>query len=245
MPITFVTLLCASLAISGVPYFSAYFSKDAILSAAYSHSLWMFWVGAITAGVTSFYVFRAFFLAFFGTYRGHEHAHESSWVMTAPLIVLAVLSVGGGYIPVMSWLSLGFGPAAHENTIAMDISAACGILGILIAWLFYIVRPSLVPAFTRAIGPVYTLVFNKYYIDELNHNAIVRPLKAVSDVVLWRGVDEALIDGAGVNGMGRLIRSWGGLLRWFQSGSIRNYGTWVLVGALLAIFVFGLVGGVR
>ncbi|HEX7360046.1 MAG TPA: NADH-quinone oxidoreductase subunit L [Bryobacteraceae bacterium] len=245
MPITFVTLLCASLAISGVPYFSAYFSKDAILSAAYSHSLWMFWVGAVTAGVTSFYVFRAFFLAFFGTYRGHEHAHESSWVMTAPLIVLAVLSVGGGYIPVMSWLSLGFGPAAHENTIAMDISVACGILGIVIAWLFYIVRPSLAPAFTRAIGPVYTLVFNKYYVDELNHNAIVRPLKAISDVVLWRGVDEALIDGVGVNGMGRLIRSWGGLLRWFQSGSVRNYGTWVLIGSLLAIFVFGLVGGVR
>lgn len=243
MPVTFITLLCASLAISGVPYFSAFFSKDAILAAAYTYSPWMFWVGAITAGVTAFYVFRAFFLAFFGKYRGHGHPHESPWVMTAPLVVLAVLSVGGGYIPVMHWLSPG--AAAHENSMAVDISASLGILGIILAWLFYVARPSLAEAFTKAIGPVYTLVFNKYYVDEFNYNFIIRPLKAVSDVVLWRGVDEVLIDGAGVNGIGRFVRGCGGLLRWFQSGSVRNYATWVVVGSLLAIFVFGLVGGLR
>lgn len=245
LPLTFITLLCASLAISGVPYFSAFFSKDAILAAAYAHSPWMFWVGAITAGVTAFYVFRAFFLTFFGEYRGHEHPHESPLAMTLPLVVLAALSVGGGYIPVMRWLSPGANPAAHENHMAVAISAGLGILGIILAWLFYVAKPALAPAFTRAIGPVYTLVFNKYYVDEFNYNFIIRPLKVISDLVLWRGIDEILIDGMGVNGLGRTVRGWGGLLRWFQSGSVRNYATWVVVGSLLAIFVFGLVGGVR
>src|ERR1700685_4175336 len=86
MPITFLTLGVASLAISGIPPFSGFFSKDAILSAAYAHAPWMFWIGAITAGMTAFYVFRAYFLAFFGDYRGHHHPHESPLVMTLPLI---------------------------------------------------------------------------------------------------------------------------------------------------------------
>jgi NADH-quinone oxidoreductase subunit L len=245
MPITCITLLCASLAISGVPFFSGFFSKDAILSAAYTHSPWMFWVGAITAGVTAFYVFRAFFLAFFGKYRGHEHAHESPAVMTIPLIVLAVLSVGGGYIPVMHWLAPGFPQMAHENNTAMIISASFGIFGIFLAWLFYVARPTLSEAFKNAAGSVYTLIFNKYYVDEMYHGIVVRPLKGMSRLVLWRGIDEALIDSALVNGAGRLMRGGGGLLRWLQSGSIRNYATWVLAGALLVIFVFGLVGGGR
>jgi NADH-quinone oxidoreductase subunit L len=97
---------CASLAISGFPFTSGFFSKDAILSAAYDHAPWMFWVGAFTAGVTAFYVFRAFFMTFFGTYRGHHHPHESPLVMTGPLMVLAVLSYFGGFINIPGWLSL-------------------------------------------------------------------------------------------------------------------------------------------
>ncbi|MGH9582780.1 MAG: NADH-quinone oxidoreductase subunit L, partial [Bryobacteraceae bacterium] len=100
-------------------------------------------------------------------------------------------------------------------------------------------------AFKNAIGPVYSLVFNKYYVDEFYHGIVVRPLKAVSGAVLWRGIEEALIDSSLVNGLGRTTQGWGRLLRWFQSGSIRNYATWVLAGSLLAIFVFGLVGGGR
>lgn len=245
MPVTCITLLCASLAISGFPFFSGFFSKDAILSAAYTHSPWMFWVGAITAGITAFYVFRAFFLAFFGAYRGHEHPHESPKVMTVPLIVLAVLSVGGGYIPVMHWLSPGFTQMAHENDTAMAISVAFGLFGIFLAWLFYAARPVLAEKFKNAAGPVYTLVLNKYYVDEFYYGVVVRPLQAVSRVVLWRGIDEAVINSSLVNGLGRLTRGFGGLLRWLQSGSIRNYATWVLAGSLLVIFVFGLVGGGR
>src|SRR5690348_13754852 len=104
IPVTFWTLMCAALAISGVPPLAGFFSKDAILVAAYHHAPWMYWVGTITAGMTAFYVFRAMFMTFFGEYRGHEHPHESPAVITIPLAVLAVLSVIGGFIRIPAWL---------------------------------------------------------------------------------------------------------------------------------------------
>jgi NADH-quinone oxidoreductase subunit L len=245
MPITFVTLGVASLAISGFPGFSGFFSKDAILSAAYEHAPWMFWVGALTAGLTAFYVFRAYCLAFFGRYRGHHHAHESPLVMTGPLIVLAVLSFAGGYINIPGWLSPGFPLSEHENTTAMAISASCGIIGIALAFFFYVVRPALAENMKVAAGPVYTLLSNKYYVDEIYSAAVVKPLKGISRVVLWRGLDEGFIDTTVVNGLARVVSGWGSLLRQLQSGSIRNYATWILAGSLLVIFVLGWAGGAR
>src|SRR2546421_9454659 len=136
IPRTFATILCAAVAIAGVPPFSGFFSKDAILLAAHEHAPWMYWVGVITAGMTAFYVFRAYFLTFFGSYRGHHHPHESPAVMTLPLIVLAVLSLFGGFINVPHWLSPAFSMAEHENVTAMVISASCGIIGIIVALFF-------------------------------------------------------------------------------------------------------------
>src|SRR5579871_3860265 len=104
MRITAITLLCASFAISGFPFTSGFFSKDAILVAAYEHAPWMYWLGVLTAGMTAFYVFRAWFLAFTGEYRGHAHPHESPLVMTGPLMLLALLSLGGGFINIPHWL---------------------------------------------------------------------------------------------------------------------------------------------
>jgi NADH-quinone oxidoreductase subunit L len=245
MPVTFVTLLIASLAISGVPGFSGFFSKDAILSAAYAHAPWMFWIGAITAGITAFYVFRAFFLTFMGDYRGHYHPHESPASMTIPLIVLAILSAGGGFINVPGFLSQAYPLAEHENTTAMIISSSFGILGILIAALMYWLRPALSDAAQRAAGPIYTLLVNKYYVDEIYQAVLVRPLEGISRNLLWRGLDEGVIDTGFVNGLGRIIRGWGALFRRLQSGSIRNYATWVLAGSLLVIFVLGIFGGTR
>ncbi len=245
MPITFVTLGVASLAISAFPGFSGFFSKDAILSAAYTHQPWMFWIGAITAGMTSFYVFRAYFMAFFGNYRGHHHPHESPLVMTLPLIVLAVLSFGGGWINVPGWLSPGFGVAEQENVTPMIISSSLGILGIVIAAFLYVVRPALSESLKTSAGPLYTVVANKYYVDELYSSVIVKPLEAISRFFLWQGVDQALIDSSLVNGLGRIVRGWGSLLRLLQSGSIRNYATWVLAGSLLVIFALALAGGNR
>jgi NADH-quinone oxidoreductase subunit L len=245
MPITCWTLLIASLAISGFPGLSGFFSKDAILSAAYTHAPWMFWIGAITAGITAFYVFRAWFLAFFGTYRGHHHAHESPISMTLPLIVLAILSAVGGYINVPGFLSHAYPLAEHENSTAMIISASFGIIGIVIAWFLYVARPAVAESLKTAAGPVYTLISNKYYVDEIYASAIVKPLQGVSRLVLWKGLDEGVLDRFFVNGFARLIRRWGGLFRQLQSGSIRNYATWVLAGSLLVIFVLGLFGGGR
>lgn len=245
MPITFYTLGVASLAISGFPGFSGFFSKDAILSAAYVHAPWMFWIGAITAGITAFYVFRAYFLAFFGTYRGHHHPHESPAVMTFPLIVLAVLAAGGGFINVPHWLSPQFPLAEQENITPMIISALCGIIGIIVAWFLYVAQPAMSESLKNAAGSLYTLVANKYYVDEFYQAVIVKPLEGISSVVLWRGVDEGLIDSAAVNGLGRVVRGWGALLRHLQSGYIRNYATWVFAGSLLVIFVLGLAGGFR
>ena len=129
MPITCWTLLIASLAISGIPPFSGFYSKDAILLAAYQHAPWMYWVGVITAGMTAFYVFRAFFLAFFGQYRGHHHPHESPIVMTLPLIVLAALSAAGGFLSVPNWLAPMFPHAEAENMTLALVSAATGAAG--------------------------------------------------------------------------------------------------------------------
>src|SRR6476646_3981316 len=122
IPRTFATILCAAVAIAGVPPFSGSFSKDAILLAAYEHAPWMYWVGVITAGMTAFYVFRAVFLTFFGAYRGHHHPHESPAVMTVPLMALALLSLGGGFINIPKWLEPMFPLAEHENFTLMAIS---------------------------------------------------------------------------------------------------------------------------
>ncbi len=245
MPVAFITLGVASLAISGFPGFSGFFSKDAILSAAYAHRPWMFWIGAITAGVTAFYVFRAFCMTFFGNYRGHQHPHEAPAVMTVPLMVLAVLSLFGGLINVPHWLSPAFPLAAHENVTAMIISASFGILGIIVAVFLYVIRPALAESAKTAAGPLYTLVANKYYVDEIYSGLIVKPLEGISRFVLWRGVEQAVIDSSFVNGLGRAVRGWGALLRQLQSGSIRNYATWVLAGSLITIFIFGVAGGGR
>jgi NADH-quinone oxidoreductase subunit L len=245
MPITFVTLGIASLSISGFPFFAGFYSKDAILAAAYeSASPWMFWVGAATAGMTAFYVFRAYFLTFFGKYRGHHHPHESPFVMTFPLMVLAVFSIGAGkFLSVPEWLAPMFPVTEHGSMQPMIISASFGIGGILLATLLYVIVPSLSDSVKSAAGPIYTLLANKYYVDELYAAVIVKPLTLISRTVLWRGVDEGLIDTGLVNGLGRVAQALGEVARRWQSGSIRNSATWILAGSLLLIFILGL--GVR
>ncbi len=244
MPVTCITLLAASLAISGFPGFSGFFSKDAILSAAYGYAPWMYWVGVITAGITAFYVFRAFFLAFFGDYRGHHHPHESPWVVTIPLIVLGALSVGGGFFNVPNWLAPVFPNVEHANPLLAGISAAISVVGILIAYFIYVLKPATAESIASAAGPLYKLIDHKYYVDEIYGAVIVRPLEAFSRKMLWKGADVAVIDG-GVDGLGHRIRGIGAIFRQMQSGSIRNYATWVMLGSLLILFVLGLSGGAR
>jgi NADH-quinone oxidoreductase subunit L len=244
-PLTFWTILAAAVAISGVPPFSGFHSKDAILLAAHHHAPWMYWVGVATAGMTAFYVFRAVFLAFFGDYRGSAHPHESPAVMTVPLAALAVLSLGGGYFNVPHWLEPLFPLAGeHHDQVLVLISVGAAFAGIALAYYLYLARPGTADQIAASLGGLYRLVLDKYRIDELYAALIVRPLLKGSEKILWKGFDVGLIDGA-VNGMGSRARSIGGILRLAQSGYIRNYAVWVVLGALLLLAAAGFTGGAR
>src|SRR5260370_22226841 len=224
IPRTFATILCAAVAIAGVPPFSGFFSKDAILLAAYAHAPWMYWVGVIPAGRTAFYVSRAVFMAFFGSYRGHHHPHESPAVMTVPLMALALLSLGGGFIKVPIWLEPMFPLVEHENMTLMLISVAAGLSGIGLACFLYVLRPGSADSVAPAFGGLYKLVYSKYLVDELYDAVVVRPTVGISPEARWKIVAVAAIDGA-VNGMATVARSIGGLLQLMQSGNIRHYAT--------------------
>ena len=241
---TFLTMMCAAVAIAGVPPFAGFFSKDAILLAAHQHAPWMYWVGTITAGMTAFYVFRAMFLAFFGKYRGQAHPHESPPVMLVPLVVLALLSIAGGYLfQIPAFLGTVF-PSRNvdEDLMLMAISTAAGVMGIFLAWLMYVARPGMADALTGRVKGLYTLVYNKYYVDEIYDAAVVKPLVNGSREVLWKGVDVGLIDGE-VNRVGVRAQRLGGVLKLLQSGNIRSYATWIVLGSVLVIVA--LVEGSR
>jgi NADH-quinone oxidoreductase subunit L len=243
MKITAITLLCASLAISGFPFTSGFFSKDAILVAAYARAPWMYWVGVLTAGMTAFYVFRAWFMAFTGEYRGHAHPHESPLVMTGPLMILAILSIVGGFINVPHFLEPMFVEKAENQALAW-LSAAVGVLGILLALWFYYLKPGLADSFAKAMGGLYTLVLNKYFVDEAYDAAVVEPVVEGSRTILWRGIDAGLIDGT-VNGVGHRSRGIGSILRLIQSGNIRSYAAWVVLGSVVLLIAVGFAGVLR
>jgi NADH-quinone oxidoreductase subunit L len=245
IPITFATLACAWVAISGIPPFSGFHSKDAILLAAHHHAPWMYWVGVITAGVTAFYVSRAMFMTFFGEFRGHGHPHESPWSMLGPLAVLALLSLGGGYWDIPHFLEPVF-PLAHEehDFMLVAISVGAGVTGLLLAYLLYVARPGMADSIAASLGGLYRLVYNKYFVDEVYDALVVKPAVAGSRTILWRGIDAGLIDGT-VNGVGTVARATGALLRRLQSGNIRTYAAWVVLGSILVIAIVGLAGAAR
>ena len=243
VPWTFLTMMCAAVAIAGVPPFSGFYSKDAILLAAHAHAPWMYWVGVVTAGMTAFYVFRAMFLAFFGEYRGKEHPHESPPVMLAPLAILAVLSLVGGFLFNIPQFLSGVFPARPdvEDSSLMLISVGAGAAGILLAWFIYVARPAMADSLASGFGFIYKTLYNKYFVDEIYDAAVVNPLVDGSRTVLWKGVDAGLIDGS-VNGVGARAEDVGGLLRLLQSGNVRSYATWVLFGSVVAIVAMALAG---
>jgi NADH-quinone oxidoreductase subunit L len=246
IPITCVVLFCAGVAIAGLPFTSGAASKDLILEAAYQRSPILYWIGVVTAGMTAFYVFRALFLAFLGEYRGHaHHIHEAPFVMWAPLAVLAVLSLGGGFLSVPKWLEPMF--PLHEGAVEPLIQYspfAVGFIGIGIAYWFYVLSPKLPESLASGLGGLYKLILNKYYVDEVYDATVVKPLIAGSRTVLWRGIDAGLIDGI-VNGVGQRSRGVGNILRLLQSGNIRNYAAWVVFGSVILLIAIGLSGGWR
>ncbi len=238
---TGIVLACASLAISGFPFTAGYFSKDAILGAAHGYAPWMYWVGVVTAGMTAFYVWRAFWMAFTGEYRGHAHPHESPWSMLGPLVVLAFLSLTGGFLFNVPKILDGMFPLKEgaEDMTLTYISVAFGLGGIALSYYMYVVNTKVPERITAALGWLYTLVYNKYFVDEIYDTAVVRPLVDGSTTVLWHVMDQGVIDGA-VNGVGTESRGVGGILKLLQGGNIRSYATWVVVGAVVILVVMGV-----
>ncbi len=304
IPRTFWVVTIATFAIAGFFPLAGFFSKDEILAQVFAstHGGKILWaVGLLTAGLTSFYMFRLWFMTFFGELKlgsvdageeahkgaapahaahgaashSHGHAddhshggvHESPWIMIAPLMVLALLSIIGGWVgvpesmyghneignflaPVMHSAAkvevreLTPAEIAQEQTehaaersqeikLAVTSLVVAG-LGLYFAWLLYYKRPELPDKITAKIHGIYLLVLHKYYVDEGYGQLIVKPLLALSTVVLWKGVDQGVIDGM-VNGAGSASKGIGGELRRIQSGNIRSYAAWVAIGGAAVI----------
>lgn len=169
MPITNITFLIAAIAIAGVPPFAGFWSKDEILVAAFEHNKLIYCIGVIVAGLTAFYMFRIYFGIFWGKDRTYEHApKESPLSMTFPLLVLAVLSMVVGFIPFSKFVTadkVGF--EAHLNYPLAAIAVSVGVIGIILAWVFYKKENNLADRFANGFGVLYKWAYHKFYFDEL------------------------------------------------------------------------------
>jgi NADH-quinone oxidoreductase subunit L len=262
LPVTFVTMFVATLAISGIPGFSGFFSKDEILwksfSSGHGHvGLWL--VGTVAAGITAFYMFRLVFMTFFGDSRMdpevEAHVHESPYSMTVPLMILAVLAAAGGWVGIPHvlgghnyfevWLAPVFAhgaegaahgegqPSAALEYLLMAASVGAALCGILLAWYLYRVRTEVPGEIAGRVPGLYDLVLNKYYVDEIYDAAIVRRIVNGS-IWLWEAFDVAFIDGI-VNGIAALVNGAGARTRRLQSGVVGNYALSLLLGAVILV----------
>ena len=261
---TYYTMLTATLAIAGIPPLAGFFSKDSILFEAFRreggwHSLYAF--GLLTALLTSFYMFRLIFLTFSGRPRYDEkkvHVHESPWSMLGPLVVLAILSVIGGWLALptfyggsdhfANFLAPVFGgaqegadavteAAAHQlELILAGVAFGTALIGIAIAYWLYLKNPRKPDDFAKSMRPAYTTLLNKYYVDELYAFLVVRPLLWLSTNVFWKATDVVGIDGT-INGIAHGAAAIGDGVRHSQSGNTRSYAMWVVVGAIVVLAV--------
>ncbi|WP_313312163.1 NADH-quinone oxidoreductase subunit L [Pulveribacter sp.] len=283
MPITWITSLLGSLALIGTPLFSGFYSKENIIEAVHHSNLPAagFAYFAVMAGVfvTAFYSFRMYFLVFHGKERydqnpdahhddhGHGHdahakPHESPWVVTLPLILLAIPSVVIGFLyvqpmlfgdffkdvifvdaarhPAMAAIAEAFhGPMAMATHGLMTLPFWLAAAGVALSYYMYMVNPALPAAIKRTFQPVYTLLDNKYYLDWINENIVARGARGLG-IALWKGGDQALIDGAVVNGSWKLVGRIGTVVRWMQSGYLYHYALIMILGvfALMTYFVW-------
>jgi NADH-quinone oxidoreductase subunit L len=290
IPVTFYTMSAGVFAIAGIFPFAGFFSKDEILYQVFSFQanpalgkvLWL--VGLITAGMTSFYMFRLWYKTFFGPEHFEEHpadthategehdqaqaahahgVHESPSIMLAPLVILAVLSLIGGWVgvpealhghneiehfldPVFAPTTIPIAPVnakqvSHGLEIGLaTVSLATAALGWFIAYIFYYKRPRTAAAIAARFPAVYNLVQNKFYVDELYDFAIVTPLLIFTRGILGLVVDTGLVEGSGKLA-GLATRSLGGITRRMQSGNIRSYAGWLALGAaaVITVMIFG------
>jgi len=244
LPITFWTFLIGTLSISGFPLLAGFFSKDEIIRAALSAPGTEFWLGVIaliTAGLTAYYMFRLFFIAFGWEWLSHDdrHLHEALPVQTIPIVILAVGAVVGGYIPVANYLSPVFGHAVEVGTGAFiglaALSVLVALIGFSIAYLLHARRPDLAVVWRTRLGPIHTLVEHKYYVDELYDRVFVRPGLALARF-LNDIVEPRVIDGA-VNGIADFFLLEAREFRLIQTGRVGTYALWTLGGAIGVVLV--------
>ncbi|MEA2031249.1 MAG: NADH-quinone oxidoreductase subunit L [candidate division Zixibacteria bacterium] len=266
--ITYITMLVAALTISGIPGFSGFFSKDEILwksfSSQYGHPI--FWViGFVTAGLTAFYMFRLIYMTFHGKERmddeTRKHIHESPKSMTIPLMLLAALSVIGGWIGMPHifgvsnfferWLEPVMAGGNHEsashalasggNDIGMEwglmtASVILVLVSIYLARIFYKAKPQLATAWHEKMSGLHQVLLNKYYVDEFYGAVIVRPL-VVFSLFLWKVVDVVMIDGL-LNGLALVYEGISESLRRVQTGRLRSYATLFVLGVVILVAYF-------
>jgi NADH-quinone oxidoreductase subunit L len=261
---TYLTMLTATLAIAGFPPLAGFFSKDSILLSAYQgeHGVRVLYaVGLLTALLTSFYMFRLIFLTFHGKPRYDEkkvHVHESPQSMLVPLMILAVLSVIGGWVAAPAFwgapdyfarfLEPAFAQGGVVNAEAAEAAAhaletplaivavVTALLGFAVAFWLYLQRPGKAEQLAKSMRGLYDLLLHKYYVDEIYDALIVKPLLWISTNVLWQTVDVRAIDGT-VNGVAEGAAGIGDGVRHTQSGNTRSYAVWVVIGALVIIAI--------
>ncbi|PYU72458.1 MAG: NADH-quinone oxidoreductase subunit L [Acidobacteria bacterium] len=266
IPWTYLTMLTATLAIAGFPPFAGFFSKDSILLSAFQseyggHNLGytLYAFGLATALLTAFYMFRLIFLTFHGKQRyeeHHVHVHESPNRMLASLVILAVLSIVGGWWAAPAFRSGGtdyfakflqpvFGgvevAAAPAEAYSLElwlagVAVMIALAGAVVAYWLYLKRPEKADGLAKSLKPAYTTLLNKYYVDEAYAALVVKPLLWISTNLLWKAAEVATIDGA-VNAIAEGATAIGDGVRHTQSGNTRSYAVWVVVGALLVIAV--------
>ncbi len=272
MPVTYATFLIAATAISGIPPLSGFFSKDEILWYSYSNLGIIFWLlGLITAMFTAFYMFRLYFMTFEGQEKfsakgGSEvggdhhklHPHESPKLMTVPLIILAVLSIIGGFIGIPeifsgehgnifhSWLAPVFKLAefkmmnisshSHfEELVLMIVSVAAAASSIFFARHIYLKKPAIAEKFSSGFKGAYNILLNKYFIDEVYEASIVKPMVKGSENILWKIADNKMIDGL-INSLAKLVGSVSNNIRKIQTGVAQSYALVMILGILVALF---------
>ena len=253
LPITGKVMAIGTLAISGFPLLSGFFSKDEILAHTYEHSKALWFFGMITSILTAFYMFRLLFLTFFGNFRGtHEqehHLHESPKSMTFPLIVLAILSIAGGVLGLPEFWGMTnwmhhhlYSIIVHKNPsvlnhekewILMGLATAAALATIFFAYMVYMKNRILPEANDSKLTGIKKLIYNKYYIDEIYEALIRKPLDALSEV--FKYIDTKVIDSV-VDGVGTTVTGMSSLVRKVQTGHIGFYIFGMVLGIIAILF---------
>jgi NADH-quinone oxidoreductase subunit L len=281
MPITWITSLIGSLALIGTPFFAGFYSKDSIIEAVHASHLpaasWAYFAVVSGVFITAFYSFRMYFLVFHGKERfhhkpfpgehdhhddhgdhGHAHTpHESPWVVTAPLLLLAIPSAVIGFLTIQPMLygdllkdaihvNLEQHPAMEELAAEFHGATAMGLhaftslpfllalSGVVMAYVFYLVKPSLPVALAKALAPLIRVMENKYYLDWINENILAAGARQLGRL-FWKVGDQTLIDGVVVNGSARAVGAVSRVIRTVQTGYLSFYALVMVLG------VFGLM----